>query len=711
MSDINEKAAPPAPSEVKATSVNYNNLGEVFTKISAWDEYDPVNTHLDELNIDIESAVYSAVDGVSGWALKTILGYELNGEIVQDDTGNPEVINYADEICKRHKAWTIAKTHEPQTIRCFVKSVGQDTGGQPNVAAYPLGNEVSVNLTIPARGKYTVTFNANGGENAPAAQTKWHNETLILSSQKPTRTDYVFMGWSKTKKGPSSGNYAIDYAAGASFTENANTTLYAVWKPRPLVIKYDANGGTGAPADQTKEHGQSINLHTTVPTRQGYTFQGWATSNSSSTVAYQAGATYTADADVTLYAVWEIITYTITYNANGGTGAPNAQTKEYGTTVALSSTRPTKDGHVFQGWSTANDATAEYQPGANYTANANVTLYAVWKIITYTISYDANGGSGAPQDQTKEWNRAINLSATSPTRQGYTFQGWATSSSGAVQYQPNQSYTANASVTLYAIWEIITYTIAYNANGGYDAPANQSKEYGKSVNITTAKPKKINSEFLGWSTTASGAVQYASGSVYNANANLSLFAVWRRIPIMKSLNGYEIYDEAVRELALGVTTTGTGAAYKADVKAIDALTAGVNFTIVPHVTCTTLSPTLDVNGFGAKPIKQRLSSGLTNTIALASNDMFAQGKPVEVFYDGASWVIDMQAPDATHLHGVVPVGSLPTIPVNNLPTVPVNKGGTGATTAFAALNNLGITWGTAEAPAQGTPNSIYIQIN
>ena len=699
----NGTKAPESPEKTNVSSVDYNKLGNVFTSVEGWSDWDGGTHEPDSTYIAVRSAVYSTEGGVTGWALKTILGYEINGEIVQDDTGKPEVINYADRICNRTKTWRVPKTHEQQSVRLFVKSVGQDTGGQPNVAAYPLSNEVSVSLTIPAKVKYTVTFNANGGENAPTAQTKWHNETLILSSQKPTRTDYVFMGWSKTKREPSSGNYAIDYAVGASFTENANTTLYAVWKPRPLVIKYDANGGTGAPADQAKEHGQNIKLHTTVPTRQGYTFQGWATSKSSNTVAYQAGATYTADADVTLYAVWQIITYTITYNANGGTGAPNTQTKEYGKTVAISATRPTRDGHVFQGWSTANDTTAEYQPGANYTANANATLYAVWKIITYTISYDANGGSGAPQDHAKTWGVAINLSATKPTRQGYTFQGWATSSSGAVQYQPNQSYTANANVTLYAIWKIITYTIAYNANGGYDAPTNQSKEYGKSVNITTAKPKKINSEFLGWSTTASGEVQYTGGSIYNANANLSLFAVWRRIPIMKSLNGYEIYDEAVRELALGVTTTGTGAAYKADVKAIDALTVGVNFTIVPHVTCTTLSPTLDVNGFGAKPIKQRLSSGLTNTIALASNDVFAKGKPVEVFYDGTSWVIDMQAPDATHLHGVVSVGSLP--------TVPVNKGGTGATTAFAALNNLGITWGTAEAPAKGTPNSIYIQIN
>ena len=688
MSDINVKAVN-APDGEESTSVNYNSLGDVFTKISAWKEYDPYYTKPDQLNIDIESAVYSTEGGVSGWALKTILGYELNGEIVQDDTGKPEVINYADEICKRHKTWTIKKTHEPQIIRCFVKSVGQDTGGQPNIAAYPLGNEVSVNINIPARTKYTITYNAKGGTNAPAAQTKWHNETLILSSQIPTKVDYVFKGWDTSSSATN-----VVYPAGASFTGNENITLYAVWQSRPNVIKYDANGGTGAPEDQIKEYGISIKLSGQKPIRQGYTFQGWATSKTSSSVAYQSGATYSENEDVTLYAVWKIITYTITYNANGGTNAPNQQTKEYGKTIALSASKPTKDGHIFQGWSTANDNTVEYRPSDSYTANANITLYAVWKIITYTIAYNANGGSGAPQDQTKEWNKPISLSATKPTRQGYTFQGWATSSSGNVQYQPNASYTANANVTLYAIWKIITYTITYNANGGYDAPSSQTKEYGKSINLSTTVPKKINSEFLGWSTSAQGGVEYAGGSIYNSNANLSLFAVWRRIPIMKMLNGYEIYDEAVRELSLGVATSGTGAAYKADVKAIDALTAGVNFTIIPHVANTTVSPTLDINNFGAKTIRQRLSNGTDDSVEL-TNGFLAAGKPVHVVYDGVNWIVDMPKPVATQLEGVVPVSG----------------GGTGATIASTALNNLGITWGTAEPPASGTPGSIYIQIN
>lgn len=386
----NGTKAPESPEKTNVSSVDYNKLGNVFTSVEGWSDWDGGTHEPDSTYIAVRSAVYSTEGGVTGWALKTILGYEINGEIVQDDTGKPEVINYADRICNRTKTWRVPKTHEQQSVRLFVKSVGQDTGGQPNVAAYPLDNEVSVELAIPAKVKYTVTFNANGGENAPAAQTKWHNETLILSGQKPTRTDYVFMGWSKTKREPSSGNYAIDYAAGASITENANTTLYAVWKPRPFVIKYDANGGTGAPADQTKEHGQSINLHSTIPTRQGYTFQGWATSQGSSTVAYRAGATYTADANVTLYAVWKIITYTITYNANGGHDAPANQTKEYGKSIVLSAGKPLRDNYDFLGWSKTKEQQAVYNENI-YIDNKNLNLYAIWQSRATKLMKTLNG--------------------------------------------------------------------------------------------------------------------------------------------------------------------------------------------------------------------------------------------------------------------------------------------------------------------------------
>ena len=149
-------------------------------------------------------------------------------------------------------------------------------------------------------------------------------------------------------------------------------------------------------------------------------------------------------------------TYTITYNANGGSGAPGKQTKTYGKTLKLSTTKPTRTGYTFQGWGTsATDTSVNYAAGANYTSNANITLYAIWKANTYTVKYNANGGSGAPGNQTKTYGVNLTLSSTKPTRTNYNFLGWGTSAaSTTVAYDAGGSYTTNADITLYAIWEL-----------------------------------------------------------------------------------------------------------------------------------------------------------------------------------------------------------------------------------------------------------------
>ena len=147
--------------------------------------------------------------------------------------------------------------------------------------------------------------------------------------------------------------------------------------------------------------------------------------------------------------------YTVKYNANGGTGAPSSQTKWYGTTLTLSSTRPTRSGYIFQGWATSSSGTAQYGVGASYTANASVTLYAIWAAGSYTVTYNSNGGTGAPASQTKTHGKALTLSGVKPTMTNHTFKGWGTSkSSTTVAYAAGASYTANASITLYAIWEL-----------------------------------------------------------------------------------------------------------------------------------------------------------------------------------------------------------------------------------------------------------------
>lgn len=148
--------------------------------------------------------------------------------------------------------------------------------------------------------------------------------------------------------------------------------------------------------------------------------------------------------------------YTISYNANGGSGAPGNQTRWYGQSdFTISTTRPTRTGYTFQGWSTSNDSSVEYQPGQHYGGDANLTLYAVWKVNTWTVSYNANGGSGAPGNQTKVYGQTLTLSSTRPTRNLYNFRGWGTSSGSTTpSYQPGGAYTNNASITLYAIWEL-----------------------------------------------------------------------------------------------------------------------------------------------------------------------------------------------------------------------------------------------------------------
>ena len=378
---------------------------------------------------------------------------------------------------------------------------------------------------------YTISYNANGGSNVPASQTKVHGVTLTLSSTVPYRTNYEFVGWSA-----SSSATTATYTAGGSYTGNVSVTLFAVWKYKPATytVSYDANGGTGAPGRQTKTYGVTLTLTTLIPTRRNYSFVGWSKDRNATSASYTAGGSYTDNADVTLYAVWRYDpeTYSIRYNANGGTGAPANQSKTYGVPLTLSAVKPTRVGYEFLGWATSRNATtSEYAPGERYTDEESVTFYAVWRYIpkTYTVSYDANGGGNTPASQTKTEDVTLILTSTIPTRYGYTFKGWAMSSSAtSATYQSGGSYTANESVTLYAVWEINTYTVSFDANGGTNAPNPQRKTHGQNLILTVAIPTRPNHVFLGWAADSSAtSIAYAPGATYTAEEDVTLYAVWQ----------------------------------------------------------------------------------------------------------------------------------------------------------------------------------------
>lgn len=274
------------------------------------------------------------------------------------------------------------------------------------------------------------------------------------------------------------GSVQNDYSRIGIYTkvtnENATTSLSVevwYWSKWSTSDAYNAFyfDNLSSPGSATTSKG-AVNVKTTVDTG------GWSTSNQVKIASYNYSYTRgSSDATRYLYAklneidvanyrsltvsttvtIPKVSSYTVSYNANGGSGAPSSQTKTHGKDLALSSTKPTRTGYTFKGWATSASGAVAYAAGATYKTNANVTLYAVWAAITYSISYNANGGSGAPAGQTKAYNVSLTLSSTKPTRTNYNFLGWGTSaSSTTVSYKPGATYSSNASITLYAIWEL-----------------------------------------------------------------------------------------------------------------------------------------------------------------------------------------------------------------------------------------------------------------
>ena len=241
---------------------------------------------------------------------------------------------------------------------------------------------------------------------------------------------------------------------GGTMTHTRSYTIPALEK---YTISYNANGGKDAPSNQTKYHGVNLTLSSVKPTRSGYTFVGWGTSASDTSIDYSPNGSYTANASDILYAIWKK-TITLTYKGNGGEGVPSSQSATiYNATTSytfkIPNTVPKFTGHTFLGWVLAsNHNSGTYQPGDSITLSSSDTLYAKWKAITYTVTYDANGGSGQPTPQTKGYGDTLKLSTQVPKRAGYKFLGWG-ESTNEVKYTPGGNYTSNTDITLYAVWE------------------------------------------------------------------------------------------------------------------------------------------------------------------------------------------------------------------------------------------------------------------
>ncbi len=324
--------------------------------------------------------------------------------------------------------------------------------------------------------------------------------------------------------------------------------------PDVFTLSFNSNNGSGALRAQEctvteSAESCSVTVPSTMPTRSGHTFKGWADTSTATTPKYQPGGTVELRANKTIYAVWSqnTVTRTLSFDANGGTGAPSAQScvaKGTVTTcsIVITSTVPSRSGYTFLGWGDAADATtSEYEAGETIVLNSDKTIYAVWKkeqtVSTFKLSFNANGGTGAPSAQsctTTASSCSVTVPSTKPTRTNYTFKGWATTTSAsAAKYNPGDSVALSKNTTIYAVWKN-NYTIKFNGNGSTSGSmSNLAMVYGTAKNLTANTFVKTGYTFSGWNTKADGSgTAYANKQSVNNLTNtaggiINLYAQWK----------------------------------------------------------------------------------------------------------------------------------------------------------------------------------------
>ena len=424
-----------------------------------------------------------------------------------------------------------------------------------------LNANVRTEIVMPARAKTvyalwainpTLSYNVNtpAGSNAPgtpASQTVPYNTAAADKSgwaagDTGKIPGYRFDGWYTA---PNGGN---KYDFNTPLTNNV--TVYAHWVGNGYTVRFAGNGATGGGTpDQAFQYNIGQNLHRNGFVRDGYTFTGWKRADNQQ--AYGDGQWVTnlttqPNGIVTMVAQWSANEAHIRYNPNppagkttGGQGTPNWD-GHTGDTPTIGQNGWTIDGYTFAGWATSPDGSgARYAPGARWTANGTLTLYAQWTPGQASLTYDGNGATGGKTDpQTGKTDEKINVRDNGFTRDGYTFVTWNTQADckgNAVK--PNSEWTLRGSSTLYACWAGNAQTLTYHGNGATGgSTAAQSGKTGDELTTNANGFTRDGYTFVRWDTAKDG-----SGTAYGEGKNgvsqyvmkpagNDLYAIWKANP-------------------------------------------------------------------------------------------------------------------------------------------------------------------------------------
>ena len=389
---------------------------------------------------------------------------------------------------------------------------------------------------------YTISYDLAGGSASNNATYNVNTDTFTLSN--PTRTGYTFAGWTGTSLANATTTVTISQGS------TGNRSYTATWTAHTYTVEFDANRPANATdtisetmPDQGFTYGTSQALSTNLFTLDGWTFKGWAESASGAKV-YNDGQSLTTltpvdQATVTLFAVWEANTYTITLDRNNGSDGSASVTATYDSPLPDINV-PTRTGYVFGGYYynatkyINDDGTSAI---SKYGLTNAITLVALWTPITYYVRFNANNGTGvAMANQQFTYDVFDALNACTYTRSGYEFSLWNSQADGqGTDYVALAAINANLSsingdiVDLYAIWDPIDYSISYDLAGGSVSPANPTSYNIESNNITLTNPTRVGYTFAGWTGTdlanATTTVTISTGSI----GNRSYTATWTPI--------------------------------------------------------------------------------------------------------------------------------------------------------------------------------------
>lgn len=317
------------------------------------------------------------------------------------------------------------------------------------------------------------------------------------------------------------------------FSPADNSTPVNYTYTKDFKVTYNANGGTGAPAAGLFRQDVPLRLSTVKPTNGDRIFLGWAESSNAAQAKYQPGAVFTATKDTVLYAVWQAGALTVKFNANGGTCTTASKSVTYNSNYGTLPT-PTRTGYTFAGWFTAPTGGDQITSDTKVTIINDTTLYAHWKGLQYKVTFSPNGGTCSTTAKNVSYGDAYGELPV-PVLRGYAFKGWYTAANGGTKKTAADIYSEMGNTTLYAQWELATYTVSFNANGGSMMPTTLLRKYADKYG-TLPTADNAGYTFKGWYTDAVGGTKINSEMTLVTAADHTVFAHWGANSYVLSFN-------------------------------------------------------------------------------------------------------------------------------------------------------------------------------